>query len=92
MDKAKDFQEEKLGNEYDTLVQNVIVASDKIVKNKIQHFITPAKKLKWVRLARAVHNLEMQAVLEEYVQKYDSSSLPKGLMKNIIQFKNYILS
>lgn len=81
MDKIKDFPEEKLGNLQDSLVENVFIASNKIIQKKVKYHITPAKKLKWVQLARATHNLEMQAMLQEYGLKYDSSTLPKGILK-----------
>ena len=81
LDKAKDFPEEKLGNFKDSLLGGVFIASNKIIRKKIKKHITPAKKLKWVKLARATHHLEMQAMLQEYGLKYDSSPLPPGILK-----------
>jgi hypothetical protein len=84
LDKVKDFPEEKLGNSKDSLLDGVFIASSKLIKKQVKNYITPAKKLKWVHLARATHNLEMQAMLQEYGLKYDSSSLPTGILINII--------
>lgn len=81
MDKAKDLQEEKMGNANDHLLAEVVNANENITDEKINRLVTPDKYLKWFRLARSTHSLEMQAMLKEYGQKYDSSSLPTGRLK-----------
>jgi hypothetical protein len=81
LDKAKDFPEEKLGNFKDSLLDGVFIASNKLIRKKVKKYVTPEKKLKWVKLARATHHLEMQAMLQEYGLKYDSSPLPPGIFK-----------